>query len=37
MLKEKLYMCFVDLEKPFDRVPRKVLEWAMKKKFWLDR
>ena len=25
-------MCFVDLEKAFGRVPRKVLEWAMKKK-----
>ena len=25
-------MCFVDLEKTFDRVPRKVLEWAMRKK-----
>ena len=33
MLKEKkLYMCFVDLEKTFDRVPRKVLEWALRKK-----
>ena len=25
-------MCFVDLEIAFDRVPRKVLEWAMRKK-----
>ena len=25
-------MCFVDLEKGFGRVPRKVLEWAMRKK-----
>ena len=30
--KKKLYMCFVDVEKAFDRVPRKVMEWAMKKK-----
>ena len=29
---KKLYMCFVDLEKAFDRVLRKVLEWAMRKK-----
>ena len=27
-----LYMCFVDLEKAFERVPRKVLVWAMRKK-----
>ena len=25
-------MCFVDLEKAFDRVPWKVLEWSMMKK-----
>ena len=24
-------MCFVDLEKTFDRVPRMVLEWRMRK------
>ena len=24
-------MCFVNLEKAFDRVPSKVLEWAMMK------
>ena len=33
---KKLYMCFVDLEKAFDRVPRKVLEWAMRKKGLLE-
>ena len=30
--KKKLYMCFVDIEKAFDKVPRKVMEWAMRKK-----
>ena len=25
-------MCFVDLEKAFDRVLRRVLEWAMRKR-----
>ena len=28
----KLYMCFVDMEKAFDGVPREVVEWAMKTK-----
>ena len=30
--KKKLYMCFVDLEKAFDRVPTRVLEWAIRKR-----
>ena len=30
--KKKLYMCFVDIEKAFDKVPKKMMEWAMRKK-----
>ena len=30
--KKSLFMCFVDLGKAFDRVPRKLVEWAMRKK-----
>ena len=26
------HMCFVDIQKAFDKLPRKVLEWAMRKK-----
>ena len=29
---KKKFLCFDDLEKAFDRVARKVLEWAMRKK-----
>ena len=28
----KLYTCFVDIEKAFDRVLRKVMKWVMRKK-----
>ena len=28
---KKLYMCFVDMEKASDRVPRKVMEWTTRK------
>ena len=33
---KKLYMCFVDMEKAFDRVPKKVMEWTMRKKGLLE-
>ena len=33
---KKLYMCLVDMEKAFDRVPRKVMEWAMRKKDYVE-
>ena len=29
---KKLYMCFVDLEKAFDTVPGRVMQWALRKK-----
>ena len=29
---KKLYICFVDMEKGFNRVPRKVMKWVMKNK-----
>ena len=33
----KLFICFVDLKKAFDRVPRKVIESALRKKLVLER
>ena len=37
---KRMFMCFVDLEKAFDRAPRRVMEWAMRKdclKSWSRR
>ena len=35
--KRRLYICFVVLEKAFDRVPKKVIEWALKKRSKLHK
>ena len=29
---KKLYICFMDLEKAFDRFPRRVMQWALRRK-----
>ena len=33
---KKLYTCFVHMEKAFDEVLRKMMEWAMKEKGLLE-
>ena len=32
MAASKLYIVFVDLEKAFNRVPRRVIWWALRRK-----
>ena len=32
MKKKQLNTIFVDLEKAFDRIPREVIEWALRRK-----
>ena len=34
--KKELYICFVGIEQAFDRISRKVMEWAMRKKGLLE-
>ena len=29
---KKLHICFVDLEEAFDRVPKRMIEWALRRK-----
>ena len=33
---KKLYMCFADLEKAFDKVSRRVMQWVLRKKGLLE-
>ena len=33
---KKLYYAFVDLEEIFDRVPREVVRWALRKMVWMS-
>ena len=35
-MEKKLYMCFVDLRKAFDRDPRRVIEWELRRKGVLE-
>ncbi len=35
--KKMLYHAFVDLEKAFDRVPREVIAWVLRRQMVLER